>query len=365
MKRAVAVLSVSIAACSCSGPSAAPPSCPGATSQRLVNGVAQETYLGVSQNQSNAIVQVVDSAQPNGALCSGTFVAPEWVVTAQHCLQITAPAVVVQGDAHASLAVLSVTSTVANPTEDVALLHVDVSSSNDAAPDGGLAGVIPISAEGTNVGPLAVGDVVELAGYGVTETGSVRSLRFLAESIVGLDLASITVSGFGATGACAGDSGGPLLVRASDGTLAVVGVLSDGSGTCLDEDTYARLDGIHDWIESVIGSYASVDKECGTITEVGRCLYGVALSCSGTEIVANVCAAGEICGWDTGQAAFRCVDPSSDPCAGVDSVGACQNGAAEWCNGGVLETESCGPCGTCRVDGQTGSPECRSGSEAE
>jgi secreted trypsin-like serine protease len=59
------------------------------------------------------------------------------------------------------------------------------------------------------------------------------------------------VDGEGRTGACAGDSGGPLLVADSSGQARVAGVLDRGSADCLGLDLYTRIDALADWIERV------------------------------------------------------------------------------------------------------------------
>jgi hypothetical protein len=328
----------------------------------LVNGAAQENYLGLANAQINAIVQVVDGARLNGALCSGTFVAPAWVVTSRHCLQIVSPKVVVQGQAQTPWAILPVVASVAHPTEDVALLQVDLAAVDAGIADGGVFGVAPMQAGGASVRQLSPGDTVEMGGYGITETRATRSLRFLAESIVRVDPAVITVSGFGSSGACEGDSGGPLLVRGPDGSAVVAAVLSIGSATCLEEDTYVRLDSVQEWIRATIGSQAGGERQCGAITEQGRCLFGQALWCSASTLVAHVCTGATKCGWDPNRAGFGCVDPVADPCRGVDSVGACRDNEALRCRAGVLERETCGNCQTCRIDGKAANPYCAAGS---
>jgi hypothetical protein len=371
--------------CSSAGSKAAPTvECSGMGRSGVVNGANDETYLGLAPAQIRAIVQVVDAALwsadasiPAGGLCSGTFIAPAWVVTAAHCLQIQDPAVVVQTGAGMAPIVLAVTAIAASPDEDVALVEVGAApgdaaaadaSSGDASTDASIdegdtapftgVGVSPIAAGGASIGQLAVGDVVELAGYGLTEASTAGNLRFAVEPIVAVDAASITVSGSGENGACDGDSGGPILVRGPDGAPHIAGVLAIGSSNCVGEDQYERLDAIQDWITSTIGAAPASDLECGAIDTAGRCLFGSALWCSGTQLSSDVCTGGRQCGWSAAEQGFRCVDSAVDPCGGVDSVGACQDGAAAACSNGALVRQTCAPCGSCRVNGRTGSPEC-------
>jgi secreted trypsin-like serine protease len=51
----------------------------------------------------------------------------------------------------------------------------------------------------------------------------------------------------GKTGACVGDSGGPLLGKTMDGRIEVLGLLEAGSASCTGEDFYTRLDRLKSW----------------------------------------------------------------------------------------------------------------------
>ena len=362
-KAALRLLLLGFAGCMTAPGESSPPACVGAAQEALVNGAAAESYLGLGPAQLRAIVQLVDGDlwQPDGGdpldgLCSGTFIAPGWVVTARHCLSIPSIAVVVSDGAGHGPIVLPVARSVASAQSDVALLAVG--SSADAAAEEGLAGLEPIAPADGSVGELAVGDVVEIAGYGLTEARTVGEIRFLAEAVAGIDPSVILLDGLGANGACEGDSGGPLIVRGPDGAPRVLAVLSEGSASCTDEDEYARLDGVEAWIRATLGAAVTSAPDCGTISNEGRCLYGTALWCSAAKLVADHCSGGARCGWDRAELAFRCVDPASDPCEGVDSVGACVDGAAVSCHAGTLERQTCAPCGQCRVNGVSGGPEC-------
>jgi hypothetical protein len=331
--------------------------CIGAVQSPLYNGSQTETYLGLSSAQTRAIVQVVDAlaweadAAPNGGLCSGTFVAQGWVLTAQHCLVISNLAVVVGASDRATAAIMPVVAVAANPDEDIALLQVNL-----AGVDGGPGDIEPLLPGGDGVAKLALGTVVEIAGYGLTQANTVGTLEFLAEPLVGVEMSTLTVDGLGASGACDGDSGGPLLIRAPDGAPVVAGVLSIGDSTCLQTDRYVRLDAVQAWVTGIVGNVAP-SFDCGSISAVGRCVFGSALWCASGVLMSDPCAAPNECGWDTEQRAFRCVAATTDPCTGIDVVGACRSNAVEQCIDGGLVRTSCG-CGTCRTNGATGAPFC-------
>jgi hypothetical protein len=314
----------------------------------LINASEEERYLGLAPGQLAAIAQVTDGSDPEGALCTGVLVTNEWVVTGAHCFQIDSPVVVAPTSEDPMP--LPVVERVAHPSFDVALFRVSALADQQLQP-------IPVVTANELV--LSVGSVVELAGYGLTETGDTRGLRFLAEPIVEIDPDSFVVDGFGANGACLGDSGGPLLVRGRSGAVLVAGVLTAGAASCVGRDRYVRLDGLSEWVSGIVGSPAASDEPCGAITEEGRCLYGSALFCDEAKLVAEACAEAEACGWDREARGFRCIGAQGNPCAGVDSVGACVDGVPRRCHAGMLLGEAC-DCGeVCRVDGKTGEPSCR------
>jgi hypothetical protein len=347
--RSVALAGLALAACASPDPLAQ--DCAGTSAEALVNAASDESYLGIGGEQIRALVPIVDATDPKGPLCSGTLVTREWVVTARHCLRIE-PAEVWIGGEPDSVDRRPVVTKLGHPTLDVGLVRIAERDQDDSE------AVVPIDTASPGELTLANDEVAEIAGYGVTESGDLRELRFLAERVVATDETTITVGGFGLTGACNGDSGGPLLVRAPDGKLVVAGVLTGGSASCRDEDTYVRLDTVRSWIDETIGVHTNPYLGCGTITAEGRCLYGSALWCSATELSAEHCAEGTTCGWDTTARGFRCVRPFRDPCGGVDGVGVCRDGVPMRCVGGKLERDVCACGRACGIEGTTGAPYC-------
>ena len=120
-------------------------------------------------------------------------------------------------------------------------------------PRGALTAIEPMVLSGEAIGPERVGDSVTLAGLGQTEQGTSGQRLFLDETIVGVDDSAILVRGNENSGACNGDSGGPLLAQRG-GQWVALGALSRGSESCRGLDSYDRVDVALPWIEATIES---------------------------------------------------------------------------------------------------------------
>jgi hypothetical protein len=278
--------------------------------------------------------------------CSGVLVGDGAVLTAAHCvhgLPVLATSVAFGGSGGA---VAMGATTVAHPTLD--LLLVTLQSSATATLPG-----IPLASR-----EIAPGDLAELAGTGLG--GGDGEVRFAVEQVVDTDGQFITVRGDGASGACMGDSGGPLLVRDSDGEVAVAGILSQGSVSCLGSDRYTALTGALDWLAPLVPPLAP-SSSCGNLSPAGRCFDGIAVWCEGGSVAATDCtgSATRVCGWDRGTAGWRCIDRANDPCSGVTDLGECAGDVVVRCGAGTLEEEPCDLCAAgCQRSAATGAAQC-------
>lgn len=290
--------------------------------------------LNAAQARSIARLQRADGS----GLCTAIVVASGIALTARHCVNDTQnrflyfrsgttaaddQVAVRVGMVHDSLDVMSLRfeeSALSAPVEPLVL--------NDAA-----------------IGPDWLNSLVEIAGVGQTIDGGVGHLLYVVEPVVEFDDEYLVVDGGGATGACAGDSGGPLFARADDGSVRVAGILSAGSSSCMQKDRYTRTDTIRDWL----GLEQAIDSSCKGVGSVGMCVRGRAVWCTDGVLRSDGCATADaVCGWADDVAGFRCVAPGDDPCEGRGSHRSCVEGGVLGCVEGEVSISPCAGCLSCQ-----------------
>ncbi len=198
------------------------------------------------------------------ALCTGTLVAPDVVLTAGHCIE-THPFEVLIGTvdyAQAGGEKIAVASATAYPdwqhAYDVGVL---VLAHPATAKPRAIAGACTIREH------LTQGARVELVGFGLTAASGTGDNSKLNEAMLAVTDASCTdapacnaaiapggefAAGGHGTDSCFGDSGGPIYVPTMHGA-ALAGVVSRGVGTqgapCGGGGVYERADKVVKWIE--------------------------------------------------------------------------------------------------------------------
>lgn len=297
---------------------------------KVYNGTLLPTYVPLTPQQMPAIGSF--------SQCSGTLISPAWVLTAKHCGLSSGVQFCIGYDPDNPDICFPSGRVVNHPDVDMTLVEL-TQEPRTRFPQLTTLGVMrdPMGSEW-------IGRQAEAAGYGQTETGSLGTRYFTAEPIVSLDRGLVTIDGQGQRGVCFGDSGGPLLVLADDGTVRVVGVLSNGAETCVGRDNFTRTELHLAWIEEQTGPLDSGNNQsCGQIGRAGRCDQGRAVWCGNERIQIDECAPGSACGWDEADGGFRCIT-GPDPCEGFDSFGGCDGNLARWCEDGVPRVRDCGAC---------------------
>jgi hypothetical protein len=317
--------------------------------------LAQEVYYGTLLPSHVPLEpgQILAIGDFNG--CSGTLIAPRWVLSADHCRLNPGVRFCMGEQPDDPNICLTVVRVIAHPQNDLALAELET----DAVVE--VPGLQPIPIMTDRMDASWLGRLAEAAGYGQTEDGTLGTRYFVTEPIVDLNGSFLTVDGDGSSGLCRGDSGGPVMVIAPDATVRVAGALYGGDASCVGRDSYTRTDLAREWIETYTGPTVAQPGSCGSIDAVGACFSAdTALWCEGgTVLRSETCAEGTRCGWDDAAAAFRCI-AGPDPCEGYDRRGGCDGAVAYWCESGALRARDCGSCGeTCDPFATTAGVYCR------
>jgi hypothetical protein len=292
-------------------------------------GTTQPTYVPLTAGQIQAIGTFGE--------CSGTFITEEWVLTAVHCSVGEGDMFCVGTQASNPNICFDVVEAQQHPQGDIALARVDAPLSSR------LSSAQPIAILQENMDTSWIGETAEAAGYGSQEDGGYGEREFTAEPIVDVSGDSISIEGSGERGVCFGDSGGPLMVIASDGNVRVAGDLSYGDPSCTGTDTYTRVDVYRDWLTSFIGD-EPVDPEepieCnGEATTYGACDGDTLVWCAGESVIRRPCATcGETCGLVDPQRGYACLEAS---CADLPPGGRCNGGVLDTCASGTRTTTDC------------------------
>jgi secreted trypsin-like serine protease len=228
--------------------------------------------VGGATNANEAVARhVVMLVGPRG-FCSGVAIARNVVLTAAHCVLPGADTKLAEFDAARQPVLKDVATVARHPgfDADAALrqrVTADVALLTLAEPLAARFVPAPLAAPRR---PVAVGDLLLVAGYGLAARGDGRSggtLRAARLAVTGqpgtLQIRLVDPATKGdrpGLGACTGDSGAPVLEDAG-GQLGVLGVVSWSTGPALSEGC-GGLTGVtplaryRDWIVTTAGKLA-------------------------------------------------------------------------------------------------------------
>ena len=287
-----------------------------ASQHAIINGSRSPRSVGLKAGEILSIGALINYDRLDKVFCTGTAITNRVIITAAHCIQKesgvmrTAAEIqfVVGEDPEIDGVVYDVAEVAVHPNydytsnarqlEDVAVVLL-ASDLNEQS-----AGILPIE---FNRHPLSGLDAeallkrrVEIAGFGRTDTAPGASQKrgrfFTSVELSDLTDLTVVIDGQGVTGACDGDSGGPVLTLNMRQAPVILGVLRGGSETCVGQDHYARLDLPHvrDWIEThIMRTWLTYPEGsvCGNLSYYGRCVVDYVEYCDDFNIVRQDCTA--------------------------------------------------------------------------
>lgn len=304
--------------------------------------------------QKMAVGAILSADADWANVCSATLVSDVHVITAAHCashyngepLPANQLRFALGDDASNPDGVFNVQSVHVNPDysfwstttgTDHAILVLSTSPLDTLD-------VEPIPVNFADISNLK-GRYVQQVGFGTTEDDDNNSMKWWTPEMVSNFSngdGDMIVNGQGESSVCSGDSGGPSLYPMDGNIVSVIGTVSWGDASCVDNDHYAMTNWDEEWISDYLPEY----DYCGDLDEAGTCDGNIARWCENglprTECCDEVTGP---CGENT-EGKFRCSSPKNACSTELSWDGKCSSNGVIWCWFGKLHYRNCEVCGT-------------------
>ncbi len=311
-----------------------------------------------------------------GALCTGTLISRQIVLTAAHCVAVGHSGRFFIGPSVKSAnQVIPFTRALEHP--QYSLIYVSELKTTMPEHDVGLVvldrpakDVTPIKYRASVINKDMLNQPVLFVGYGVTSPGGGSfgvkySVPGHIDMITDQGIVNIVDDPAQPRNTCQGDSGGPVLYSGAGG-VEVIGTVSAGDIYCKYYGYNIRLDRNASWIAKVAAQYdgGPLTAVCGDgVCGIGETPQNCSMDCAGNAVCGNgKCEQGEDvdscpkdcsstrCGdglCEGGENYQVCpYDCSTPQCAGVTYGGCCDQRKLHYCDEyGWYQTKDCGSLG--------------------
>lgn len=321
-------------------------------------GVSSEAILGGDSPSPGQFPTVVGIVIGQGqGVCTGTFIAPDLILTAAHCISPQIVGLANQEQVTAATSVWFDTTFLGSGTSVAAADTIPHPSFNQPGdPDVGLIRLAQPRTErepspiNLDPGAVPVGTTVDMVGYGVDDSGQAGEIQYLTDKTS----VSCAASGFSdstficfnqqdGTGKCSGDSGGPSFLA---GTSTVVGITSFGDQQCEFFGADMRTDASSSFLaenapELGCSGDGVCDEDCDVDPDCDGAPGGLGSACGdGESCQVGFCAAGPggmrctiDCQPDDAMSCpegFECLETNADSgaCWPIDEDGGCNASGA-------------------------------------